>query len=81
MLFEYLDIFCTVYLDNILVYFNNELKHNSYVKLVLEKLCAVGLQVDIKKYEFSVTKTKYLGFIISTEGIKVNLEKVAVVKV
>ncbi len=43
MLFEYLDIFCTVYLDNILVYSNNELEYNSYVKLVLEKLCAAGL--------------------------------------
>ncbi len=80
MLFEYLNIFCTAYLDNILVYSDNELEHNSYVKLVLEKLRAVGLQVDIKKYEFGVTKTKYLGFIISTEGIKVDPEKVAVVK-
>ncbi len=80
MLFEYLDIFCTAYLDNILVYSDNELEHNSHVKLVLEKLRATGLQVDIKKCEFGVTETKYLGFIISTKGIKVDPEKVAVVK-
>jgi hypothetical protein len=43
MLFKYLDIFYTAYLDNILVYLDNELKHNSYVKLVLEKLRAIGL--------------------------------------
>ncbi len=43
MLFEYLDIFYTAYLDNILVYSNNELEYNSYVKLVLEKLRAIGL--------------------------------------
>ncbi len=43
MLFEYLNIFYTVYLDNILVYLDNELEHNSYVKLVLEKLRAIGL--------------------------------------
>ncbi len=43
MLFEYLDIFYTAYLDNILVYLDNELKYNSYVKLVLEKLRVIGL--------------------------------------
>ncbi len=43
MLFEYLDIFYTAYLDNILVYLDNELEHNSYIKLVLEKLRATGL--------------------------------------
>ncbi len=80
MLFEYLDIFYTTYLDDILVYSNNELKHDSYIKLVLEKLCAISLQVNIKKYEFGVTKTKYLGFIISTNSIKINPEKAAVIK-
>ncbi len=43
MLFEYLDIFYTTYLDNILVYSNNELEHDSYIKLVLEKLRTTGL--------------------------------------
>ncbi len=81
MLFKYLDIFYTTYLNNILVYLDNKLKHNSYIKLVLEKLCAIGLQVNIKKYEFSITKTKYLGFIISTKGIKVDPKKVAIIKV
>jgi hypothetical protein len=43
MLFEYLDIFYTAYLDNILVYSDNKLEYDSYIKLVLEKLCATGL--------------------------------------
>jgi len=34
----------------------------------------------IKKSEFSVTCTKFLGFIVSTNGIEVNPEKVAVIK-
>ena len=66
VLFDYLDNFCTVYLDNILIYSNNILEHKRHVKLVLERLRAAGLQVDIKKTEFYVTCTKYLGFIIST---------------
>jgi hypothetical protein len=35
VLFDYLNDFCTMYLDNILIYFNNVLKHKHYIKLVL----------------------------------------------
>jgi hypothetical protein len=65
VLFDYLDDFCTMYLDDILIYSNNVLEHKHYIKLVLQRLWEAGLQVDIKKTEFHVTHTKYLGFIIS----------------
>ena len=69
-----------MYLDDILIYLEDPLKHQAHVKKVLQRLRTAGLQADIKKCEFSVIKTKYLGFIISTNGIKVDLEKVKVVK-
>jgi hypothetical protein len=34
MLFNYLNDFCITYLDDILIYFNNVLKHKHYIKLV-----------------------------------------------
>jgi hypothetical protein len=43
VLFDYLDEFCTVYLDNILIYSNNELDHEGHVKLVLQRLRDTGL--------------------------------------
>ena len=43
VLFDYLNEFCTVYLDNILIYLDNELKHQVYVKKVLERLRNIGL--------------------------------------
>ena len=46
---------------------------------MVDRLRAAGLQADIKKCEFSVKKTKYLGFIISTDRIQVDPEKVQVV--
>jgi Reverse transcriptase (RNA-dependent DNA polymerase) len=73
---EYLDNFCTAYLDNILIYSENPLDHAEHVRKVLLQLRKAGLQADIKKCEFNVTCTKYLGFIISTKGIEVDLEKV-----
>jgi hypothetical protein len=35
VLFDYLDNFCTTYLNNILIYSDNVLEHKHYVKLVL----------------------------------------------
>jgi hypothetical protein len=80
VLFEYLDVFCTAYLDDILIYSENEEEHAHHVALVLEKLRAAGLQADIKKCEFNVRETRYLGFIVSTGGIKVDQEKVEVIR-
>jgi len=33
--FDYLNDFCTAYLDNIIIYFKNELKHKEHVRKVL----------------------------------------------
>jgi len=79
ILFDYLDDFCTAYLDDILIYSEDPLQHQTHVKKVLQRLNDAGLQADLKKCEFGVTKTKYLGFIISTSGLEVDPEKVSVV--
>jgi Reverse transcriptase (RNA-dependent DNA polymerase) len=76
ILFDYLDKFYMVYLDNILIYSDDELKHKVYIKKVLERLRNAGLQVDIKKCKFRVKRIKYLRFIISIDGIKVDPKKV-----
>ena len=46
------------------------------MRLVLAKLREFGIQADVDKCKFHVTETKYLGLIISTEGIKMDLAKV-----
>jgi hypothetical protein len=35
VLFDYLDDFCIAYLDDILIYLDNELEHELYIKKVL----------------------------------------------
>jgi hypothetical protein len=54
ILFDYLDDFYIIYLDNILIYSDNLFEHETYVRLVLQKLHNIDLQADIKKYEFSI---------------------------
>jgi hypothetical protein len=80
VLFDYLDVFCTAYLNDILIYSKDPLEHDSHVRKVLERLREASLQVDIKKSEFDVTRTKYLGFIVLTEGVEVDPKKISVVK-
>jgi len=79
MLFDYLNNFYTTYFNDIIIYSNNKLEHETYMKKVLDCLYNISLQADIKKYEFKVKRTKYLEFIVSTSSIKVDLEKVKVI--
>ena len=76
---DLLDDFCHAYIDDILIFSENEEDHEAHVRKVLERLRDHGLQADLKKCEFNVTETKYLGFIIGTKGISVDPAKVAVV--
>lgn len=75
---EYLDEFCSAYLDDVLVYTDGPLKqHHKHVRMVLSKLEEAGLFLDIKKCEFDCTETKYLGYIIQAgKGVKMDPEKV-----
>jgi Reverse transcriptase (RNA-dependent DNA polymerase) len=43
ILFNYLDDFCTAYLDNILIYSKDPLEYDEHVQKVLEHLWATGL--------------------------------------
>jgi hypothetical protein len=43
VLFPYLDEFCTAYVDDILIFFENPIEHHKHVTQVLEKLRLAGL--------------------------------------
>ena len=77
---NYLKDFYTAFIDNILIYSNTLKKYEIHIKKVLKKLKEAGLQADFKKYKFYILQTKFLGFIISRDGIFINPEKVAIVK-
>lgn len=79
---EYLDWFCSAYLDDVLIYSDGDLAdHMEKVRLVLQRLETAGLKLDLKKCEFAVKSVKYLGFIIEVgEGVKVDPEKVSAIK-
>ena len=80
LLWEYLNDFCTAYLDNILIYSTSMKKHRQHVRKVLTKLREAGIPANVDKCEFYVTETKYLGLIVSTKSIKMDPLKVDAIK-
>ena len=73
-------MFYIAYLDNILVYSNSIVEHISYVRKVLDKLLEIGLFLDINKCDFYIREVKYLGLIITTDRLKIELKKVWTIK-
>ena len=78
-LFDFLHRFVQAYLDDIFIYSKTLKDHRSHVRQVLERLREVGIQADVDKCEFHVQKTKFLGLIISTEGIQMDPLKVSTI--
>src|SRR5690606_34504017 len=75
-LHDLLDRTCTAYLDDVLVFSKDRRQHRQHVNQVVRRLRDAGLQIDIDKCEFEVTKVKYLGIIITPCGIEMDPEKV-----
>ena len=72
----YLNVFCTAYINDILIYSNILKEHWEHVNLVLNTLTAAGLHLDINKCQFKTQEVIYLDLIINTTGICMNLSKV-----
>ncbi len=76
---KHLNKFYTAYLNDILIYFNNELKHEIHIKLILRKLQEADLQMNIIKCEFHITQVSYLELIIIIEEVKMNFFKINII--
>lgn len=73
---DLLDHTVLIYLDDILVFSDNERDHQEHVKQVLQRLIENGLYVAPHKCEFHVRKTEFLGFIVSSDGVSMAPDKV-----
>lgn len=79
VLHEHLDRTCTAYLDDVLIYSDNPDEHEDHVIEILLKLEKASLTLDPTKCQFKVRRVKYLGLILTTEGIEMDPQKVATV--
>lgn len=65
-----------VFLDDILIGTNNIRTHVETLKTVLKKLNDSGLKIKKQKCEFLTDEVRYLGFIINSQGVKANPDKI-----
>jgi len=79
ILWNFLNDFCQVYLDDILIYSKTRKKHKDHVKLVLKWLCKAELQMNIWKCKFNVEETVFLEIIVSELNLCMNLNKMTVI--
>ncbi len=79
ILWDFLNDFCQVYLNDILVYSKMRKKHRDHVKLVLSRLREAELQMNIRKCKFNVEETVFLEVIISELDLRINFSKMTVI--
>ena len=72
----YLDQFVVVFIDDILVYSKYEQEHEHNLWIVLQTLREKNLYAKLSKCNFWLKKVSFLGYIVSAEGIRVDLAKV-----
>ncbi|POS82085.1 hypothetical protein EPUL_006099, partial [Erysiphe pulchra] len=76
---EYLDLWATAYLDDVLIFSKTLTEHKEHVRKVVSRLLDNKLFIDIHKCEFHTSKVKYLGLIVGASGIEMDPEKVTAV--
>lgn len=65
-----------VYLDDLTVFSRTLEEHEERLLKVLDRLEEYGLKVSIDKCQFCQPQVKYVGHIVSADGITPDLEKV-----
>ena len=72
----YLDRFIVVFIDDILVYSKTREEHADHLRIVLQTLRDHQLYAKKEKCDFWMTKVKFLGHVVSQEGISIDLAKI-----
>jgi hypothetical protein len=80
ILCKFLDDFCVVYLDDILIYSDTQEEHDAHVSKILAKLQEAGISLKLEKSEFDKSSVAFLGFIVGVDGISMDPSKVAAIK-
>ena len=73
---QYLDLFVIVFIDDILIYSRNEEEHASHLRIFLETLKDRELFAKFSKCDFWLQSVAFLGHIVSSEGIRVDSQKI-----
>jgi hypothetical protein len=77
---KYLNNFVIAYLNDILIYLKTKEEHIKHVTAVLEILEKANMRINNAKSIFHVQRVNFLGYILTTNGVKIDPVKIAVLK-
>ncbi len=76
---KFLNVFVVIYLNDILIYSQNEEKHTNHVRLVLKQLRKYKLFAKLNKCAFDLKEIDYLKFIVEINNIRMNLARITII--
>ena len=76
VLSDLLNIYCVIYLNDILIYLQTKEQYIYNVRKVLDRLCVYKLYIKISKCTFYIRLVAFLSFLIIPEGISIEPERI-----
>ena len=81
VLYDELNICCSAYIGNVVIYNDTQKEHRSVVLRIIRKFADAGLQLDFDKSEFERGIIKYLGYLIETgRGLHADPKKLEAIR-
>ena len=77
--YNFLNVFCIIYLNDILIYSDNEKEYNEHIYLILICLQEFRFYVDIEKCVFKIQEVLYLSFLIGINSICMDFQKIIII--
>ena len=72
----FLDQFVVTFIDDILIYSRTEEEHREHLRIVLQTLREHQMFAKLSKCEFWLSEVRFLGHVVSSEGISVDPSKI-----
>ena len=80
VLHDCLDVTCLAYLDDILIFSEDEAEHTEHVREVLHHLGKAGLYLNLEKCKFWTKWVGFVGYIVTPGGIAMELDRVSSIR-
>ena len=80
MLWQYLDKFVEVYLDNVIIYSKTKEEHIKHIRTVFQKIREANLKLKPMKYKWFEQEFTFVEYRITTRGIESNPRNIKKIK-
>ena len=79
ILSNYFDEFLFIFINTILIYSKNKQEHEEHLRIILQMLREQQLFGKFRKCNFFKEIIQYLGYMVSKDGISINLKKIKLI--